>query len=218
MIHIIHFIKRKSLFLLGFIFVGILNILGSFFNHSNRNDSLFIDSASADIASWVGTDAGGAGGASCGGCSSGAGCFKEGTIISAPLGSKEIQLVSSGDIVYGFDAESGEIGEFSVLKTMKHSWDEVGNLYPILEVMHERGVLFVTSNHQFYKKDSLFGKFKDFDEIGNFKKGDFLILEDGKKSIIFDIKNADRYNFVYNFEVEKVHTYIAGGVRVHNDK
>ena len=63
----IQLLKKKALFFLGVLFTGFVSVLSFFI--SSRDDSLFVTTASADIASWSGTDAGGGGGSSCGGCS-----------------------------------------------------------------------------------------------------------------------------------------------------
>jgi hypothetical protein len=218
--NILKIIRKKFLLFVGVLFTAFLSLLSFLLSSSSKDDSLFVSTASADIASWAGTDAGGgSGGGSCGGCSSGGGaCFPRGVLISCMYGFKEVQDIVVGDIVVGFDIESGRVGEYAVVKTMKHSWEESGKVSPLIKITHENGSIVLTSNHQVYKKGDTAGKIKDFNEASSFKIGDYLTLGDGTSSKILEISKEAKYDFVYNFEVDKVHTYIASNVRVHNDK
>ena len=68
--NMINFLKKKTLFMFGVLFTGVMSILSFFINNSSKDDSLFVPIVSADISAWSGTDAGGgSGGSSCGGCS-----------------------------------------------------------------------------------------------------------------------------------------------------
>jgi len=57
---------------------------------------------------------------------------------------------------------------------------------------------------------------KEWVEAGNLKKGDMLTNRDNELVEIESIKSVDKVVDVYNFEVEKYHTYIAEGIIVHN--
>lgn len=205
----IHKAKKKAMFFFGMLTAGIAGMVGSYLRtHISKSESLltsfrgnqspFALTAHADI-------------------SSGAGCFPSGTLISTPSGTKEIQLLSVGDLVNGFDAETGVLVTAPVLKTLKHSWEEVHTRSPLLIITHERGVITLTENHWVYRRNSRGGEYTHFDRAGMLEVGDVLTLEDGTESVITGIKDGPVYDFVYNLNVDRVHTYCASGVRVHND-
>jgi intein/homing endonuclease len=100
---------------------------------------------------------------------------------------------------------------------MKHSWEEMGAASPLIIITHEKGTLTLTTNHPVYKKGSISKEgYQDFENAGMLKVGDYLTLESGEVSKITTITEGPQYDYVYNIEVDKVHTYNADGVRVHN--
>jgi hypothetical protein len=215
--NILRVTRKKFLLFASVLFTGLFSFLSFLLNHSSKDDSLFAPTASADIAPWTGTDAMtmcADSSCSSGGCSGG-GCFTDSTLVAIPNGKKEIQNIVEGDIVVGFDSKTLQVGQHKVLKTMKHSWDEVHMNSPLIIITHEKGILKVTKNHPLYRKGFSCEGAEDFCEAGAFSVGDTLTLENGDTSKIVSIEDGPEYDFVYNLEVEDVHTYIAGGVRVH---
>lgn len=210
----IHNIKRKTLFFVGIFLTGLLGILNSYMrtNYSKSN-SLVVPTANADVPSAC---------SSCG-CPWTESecavyyCFPVGTPISTPSGCKEIQDVAIGDVIYGFDIETGERGAYPVVKTFKHNKNDADSVYsPLIKITHEKGVLILTDNHLVYRRNGRIGNLANFDRAGMLQIGDMLTLEDGEEVAITAIEGGPEYDFVYNLEVENVHTYFADGVRVHN--
>ena len=136
------------------------------------------------------------------------GCFRAGTKISTPLGYKAIEFIGIGDVVYAFD-KKGNISEGQVTETFKHSTEDTGD--KILEVMHEKGMLYPTDNHYILCKDG-----ETFKEVQRLYLGDKITLEDGSLSEVTGLIEGEDVDYTYNFSVEPQHTYIADGVRVHN--
>lgn len=207
-------IRRKTLFFIGIFLTGLLGILNSYTrtNYSKSN-SLIVPTANADVPSTCG---------SCG-CPWTESqcivyyCFPAGTPISTPSGDREIQDLVIGDLVYGFDIETGERGEYPVTKTFKHGKDDADGVYsPLVNIAHEKGTLSVTENHWVYRRNGRVGEYANFDKAGSLQIGDALTIENGEESAITGIEKGPEYDFVYNLEVENVHTYFASGVRVHN--
>lgn len=73
------------------------------------------------------------------------------------------------------------------------------------------GNLKVTENHYLRVND-------DWREAGSIQKGDWLTDIDGQKTVVRSLEYIRGKFMVYNLEIEKYHTYFAGGVWVHNQK
>jgi hypothetical protein len=212
-IYMIQKAKKRTLFLVGLLFTGIIaSIAGQLRSGYSKEESLFVSTASADVASYTGGQWTGDG---CAGCCDG--CFPADTLVSTPEGQKKIQDIQEGETVYGFNAETGAVTVSTVTKTFKHSWEEVGEASPLVVVAHEKGTLTLTTNHPVYKKGSISKEgFQDFENAGNLKIGDVLTTESGDGVAIVNIMEGPQYDYIYNLEVGEVHTYNAGGIRVHN--
>lgn len=209
-------VKKRSLFLVSILVTGLLGLVS---NHLRTNfskeDSLLITTVYADFVDWT-VDSGSACGDGCGGCSGG-GCFPAGTLISTPSGKKEIQDMKVGDKIYGFNVETGEVVTSFVTETIKHSWDDVGKKSPLIVVEHDKGRMVLTTNHPVFKKGSISAEgYKDFEDAGKLIVGDILTTESGEEVKIINIEKGPEYDFVYNLEVDGVHTYNANSIRVHN--
>lgn len=211
--------------------------MSSVSNHVRSNyssdGSLFVSVAHADVSTYatVGDGCGGccgcdssdggtsdaSGGTAGGGVGDGSACFSSGTIVSTPDGGKEIQNIIIGDSVYGFDSVTGTIVVSVVTEIMKHSWDEMSADSPLILITHSKGQLTLTTNHPVYKNGAVSKEgFQDFENAGILKVGDMLTTESGEEVAITGISEGPKYDYVYNIEVDKVHTYIAENVRVHN--
>ena len=103
--------------------------------------------------------------------------------------------------VFSYDEKDDMLKIGKVVKTFFHPKE---NTYLIINNM-----LFITPNHPVLIN-------KEWVEAGNLKKGDMLTNRDNELVEIESIKNVNDVVDVYNFEVEKYHTYIAEGIIVHN--
>ncbi len=212
-------LKQKLFLFFGIFIAGILGVVTSYSRYVkmtvSKEDSLFGATVYADVP--VGGDpvVCECGGCACGGCSGG--CFPAGTQISTQEGITTIETIKVGDMVQSFNPFTGETSNRAVKQIFVHTWEEVGSSSPLLVITHEQGALNVTTNHQIYLKGSTFSDtFPDFTQAQFLKVGDVLTLENGALSRILSITEGPQYDRVYNLEVEDTHTYIAGGVRVHN--
>ncbi len=134
----------------------------------------------------------------------GGGCFLAGTKIALPNGkTKNIEDVEAGDIIETFKSETDNtLVRGTVIKTQNHIVSE----YLIIN-----GALRVTAEHRIWVN----GQWKT---AGDIRVGDTLRGEYATPIIVNSLEKRHELVKVYNFAVEKYHTYIAGGVYVHNDK
>ena len=165
---------------------------------------------------------GGGGGGGGGGYSSTTStCFPIGTPISTPNGIVAIESLNVGDLVYGFDI--GETANYSadlvakpVTQVFKHSWSEADEFSKLIIISHTRGTLNITGNHEILTSSQPGTTYLGFVRAEYLKIGDIIYDEQGQPSEILEISPGEPYDYVYNFEVADVHTYVAGGIRVHN--
>ncbi|MFT3690216.1 Hint domain-containing protein [Paenirhodobacter sp.] len=169
-------------------------------------------------------------------------CFIPGTLISTPTGTAEINSLLPGDLVLAFDP-SADLGRGALVpkrvvrlfqneteEWLRLSWREGG----------EDRELTVTPGHRFLDTE---GRFRRIDEIIE-DAAPTVVLADGAlaqvraERIVWSEATRHLFEEVetvamaagdglahrtggawrsYNFEVEDLHTYVAGGVRVHND-
>jgi predicted phage tail protein len=134
---------------------------------------------------------------------SGSGCFKQGTLISTPTGLVDIVDIKVGSEVLCFD-DLGRLHTSKVVSVNSHSNMKI-NKYRLWG----GNVLFVTPNHWVLNNENTFCEVKDINES--------LSLVDIRGFLVPIIESTfDSIDTVYNFIVEKYHTYIADGIRVHN--
>ncbi|MFA4937117.1 MAG: S8 family serine peptidase [Patescibacteria group bacterium] len=128
-------------------------------------------------------------------------CFLSSTPILMVDGTtKPIEQVQVGDTILAFSEITKELKPDKVGKVFKHTTDQ----YLIIN-----GQLEVTANHLVYSDGQ-------WVEIGQLKMGDKLLNFQGKPEKITSIEIVKKVVQVYNLEVNSYHTYIAGGVVVHN--
>ena len=131
----------------------------------------------------------------------GSGCFLSGTPILLADGSlKPIEAVKVGDLVMAFDEKTKTLKQNKVKETFTHEAEN----YLIIN-----GSLKVTENHPVYSEGQ-------WVEIGTLEVGDELLNAQGELTIITSIQRVKEKAQVYNLEVNRYHTYIAGGIVVHN--
>jgi hypothetical protein len=132
------------------------------------------------------------------------GCFIEGTkILMADGTEKNIEDIETGDYVltrtHSVDAE---LVPARVMKTYKHNVEGYLLINGALGVTREH-VIFVNGKWQL---------------AGDIKVGDILLNSSDEPVTVNSIEFVEDAVRVYNFEVEKNHTYFANDIYVHNDK
>ncbi|MBX7138357.1 MAG: hypothetical protein K1X83_10260 [Oligoflexia bacterium] len=129
-------------------------------------------------------------------------CFLAGTLIEMADGSfTPIEEIKVGDIVRGFNDKDGKFGAYPVVRLFVHP-----NINGYMLVNDE---LKVTSNHAFFAHG-------EWVQLKKLSVGDLLTNREGKPTPLRSIKQIDEIVTTYNFEVDTVHTYVAGGYVVHN--
>ena len=131
------------------------------------------------------------------------GCFLGHTPVRTPQGEQRIDTLQQGDLVLSFD-DRGSFHEAAVLKLHVHENQQVvryrlwGGTY-----------LDATPNHW------VLNQFNAFVEIGTLGDDDCLVDQNGHLRPIVS-REPLPLGTVYNLTVEGHHTFMAGGVRVHN--
>jgi predicted phage tail protein len=137
------------------------------------------------------------------GSSGGGGCFLGHTLVQTPEGPRAIETLQPGDLVVSFD-DQGQLHHAKVLKVHVHEGERV-----VRYRLWGGAVLDATPNHW------VLNQFNAFVEIDTLGGDDCLVDENGHLRPI-----VERTEFctgtVYNLTVEGHHTFIAGGIRVHN--
>lgn len=143
----------------------------------------------------------------------GSACFIAGTLIDTLQGKIPIEKIRKGMMVTAFDERSekivlAKISSILVGKENPRTTDE-------LVIIHaEDATVSVTLEHPFYTFLGQWIKAKEIQEGQILKIMKNGILEDSKVLKVEKIKVKQVP--IYNFEVEKYHTYVANGFVVHN--
>ena len=136
-------------------------------------------------------------------------CFVAGTKVKTVDDEKNIEDIQIGDEVYACDVETGEVDLKKVKQTFVHEE------YEIVHVTVKQTTIDTTIEHPFYVEG--YG----FKPAGELQPGDKVKLLDGTCATVekIAIEYLEQPVYVYNFEVEDVHTYYVSniGVLVHND-
>jgi len=156
-------------------------------------------------------------------------CFPSGTLINTPQGLRPIQDIQVGDEVYSFDAGirwglvdptpvyGSEMVIRKVTDISKHGYNDTPTPAHLIKVIHSNGELVATYNHEVHSltKQSALSD-PGFAKVEDLEPGDIIFAEDGSEVTVTEILPGGEYDYVYNLEVEELHTYIASGIRVHN--
>ncbi len=146
-------------------------------------------------------------------CSGGACvCFAEGTSVLTPSGPAAIESIEVGDLVWSRDEVTGEVTAEHVVHTFVTSDRQVLDL-EIETDAGEHDVLRVTPQHPFWTLDGT------WTVAGDLEVGDRLVSFGGDLARVTDLRPESTRVTVFNFEVERTHTYFVGdiGIWVHND-
>jgi hypothetical protein len=133
----------------------------------------------------------------------GDGCFLGHTLIRTPDGLRAIETLQPGDQVVSFD-DQGALHHATVLKVHVHENERV-----VRYRLWGGAVLDATPNHW------VLNQFNAFVEIDTLGADDCLVDENNHLRPIVERTEHGR-GTVYNLTVEGHHTFIAGGIRVHN--
>ena len=135
-------------------------------------------------------------------------CFVAGTKVIAEDGTKNIECVQTGDLVWAWDEQTGKIELKRVVETY------VSETYEIVYLFIEGEVIITTPSHPFYTNANGWTIAVDL------CAGDVLNLRNGSTTTIQNVKYTRLINpiTVFNFQVEDYHTYFVGknGILVHN--
>src|SRR5258708_6331852 len=136
-------------------------------------------------------------------------CFAADTKVSTPNGDINIQDIGAGDSVYAYDFEGHKVVEEKVKQTFRnvtYHWVEV-------EVGGE--TILATKSHPFWVESE-----QQWFKAVDLKAGMELHLSSGETAAVSSVKVKDleRSETTYNFEVSHQHDYFVGhsSVLVHN--
>ena len=133
----------------------------------------------------------------------GGGCFLGHTLVRVPNGQRRIDELQPGDTVLSFD-DRGELHEAKIVKVHVHEDEQV-----VRYRLWGGSALDATPNHW------VLNQFNAFVEIGTLGDDDCLVDENTHLRPIVG-RDPLCQGTVYNLTVEGHHTFIAGGIRVHN--
>ena len=135
-------------------------------------------------------------------------CFIAGTLVSVEDGHKAIEDVETGDYVWAWDEETGEVALKQVVETYVRASDE------LIHIFVNGEEIITTPDHPFYVP------VKGWTDAANLRAGDILVLVNGEYVIVEKVQHEilEAPVTVYNFQVEDFHTYFVAntGVLVHN--
>jgi hypothetical protein len=138
-----------------------------------------------------------------GGGGGGGGCFLGHTLVRTPNGQRRIDELQAGDQVLSFD-DKGTLHEATILKVHEHPNERVFRYQ-----LWGGASLDATPNHW------VLNQFNAFVAIGSLGADDCLVDENNHLRPIVGREELPA-GTVYNLTVEGHHTFIAGGIRVHN--
>lgn len=133
----------------------------------------------------------------------GGGCFLGHTLVRVPNGQRRIDELQPGDAVLSFD-DRGELHEAKIVGVHVHENEKV-----VRYRLWGGSVLDATPNHW------VLNQFNAFVEIDTLDDDDCLVDENSHLRPIVG-RDPLCHGTVYNLTVEGHHTFIAGGIRVHN--
>jgi hypothetical protein len=133
----------------------------------------------------------------------------------ADMSTRSIERIKAGDVVLSYDPATGSILPGRVVKTFARPYAKGANLAQV------NGTIVATPEHPFFVNGGWVsaGKLRVGDELLRVRTGETnWVASSGVSERVtsIDIKPSPSDIFVYNFEVERQHTYFAGGVLVHN--
>ncbi|WP_343680070.1 polymorphic toxin-type HINT domain-containing protein [Chryseobacterium arthrosphaerae] len=133
-------------------------------------------------------------------------CFTEGTLVVTEKGSKKIEDIQEGDLVWSYNEETGKKELKKVVELSRNTSSS------LVKIFVNGTEITCTPEHPFYVNGS-------WVEAKDLTQGMLLTTLDGKNSHVESINFLDEKVKVYNFEVEDNHNYYVSekGFLVHND-
>ncbi|MBI2639000.1 hypothetical protein HYW83_05420 [Candidatus Peregrinibacteria bacterium] len=167
-------------------------------NDKTLFDSFYVRPSEYNMSRFTTTDPFSVGAAEKGGC------FLPGTLILMADGSqKPIEEIRVGDVILTkADDFSSQLVKDTVVRTFEHTVGE----YLVIN-----GSLKVTPIHRMFAN----GGWKTAGEV---RLGDWFLDYRGRQVFVTSLEKTYNRVKVYNFETERLHTYFADGIYVHNDK
>lgn len=137
-------------------------------------------------------------------CTNGSNCFAAGTLVSTPEGLQPIEQIKAGDLVVSADPETGAVVSSRVAGTFvtpDHVVFDVTFRASPRPIRVTRGHLWFTLDRGWIPTEEL-------------EPSEPLLRADGAIERVDDVLDVDAHETVYNFEVERTHTYFVGEARV----
>jgi len=133
-------------------------------------------------------------------------CFAAGTLVLTPAGERPIEAIQAGDLVLSWDFAQAALVPAPVVATMQHGGSAVLALH-----LANGTILQVTAEHPLWVRG-------DWLPAGRVRVGDALSHAAGVLTPVRVVTiQQGAVTDVYNIEVgHSDHTYVAGGILVHN--
>ena len=141
-------------------------------------------------------------------------CFIAGTLVHTTEGLKPIEQIQANDQVKSFD----EVMQTNTWQKVKRTFKKTTE--KLIKVIAGKDTIFATPEHPFYIVNEVNDGSKQgsWTYAGSLKTGLKVLLTGGLLASVSELQAIDSFATVYNFEVEKTHTYYVGteGILVHN--
>ncbi len=135
-------------------------------------------------------------------------CFVAGTEVLVKDGTKSIECIQIGDLVWAWDEATDTVALKEVVETYINETDE------LIHVFVSGQEILTTPSHPFYSP------VKGWTEAVHLRAGDILVLVNGEYVVVEKVQHEilETPVRVYNFQVKDYHTYYVteAGVLVHN--
>ncbi|MDD6296585.1 MAG: polymorphic toxin-type HINT domain-containing protein, partial [Firmicutes bacterium] len=148
----------------------------------------------------ISTVAGGAAGGASANALPGHSCFIAGTEVLTEDGTKKIEDIHAGEMVWAWDEQTGDVSLKKVVETYVNETTELTHIF----VGGEE--IVATPGHPFYSP------VKGWTEACELRAGDILVLVNGEYVVVEQVQHEllESPVKVYNFQVEDYHTYYVG--------
>jgi hypothetical protein len=124
--------------------------------------------------------------------------FSADTDVSTPDGDRPISEIQVGDVVYGYNEETGEIGTFEVTNTISHEDPEIAYL------VIDGKTIETTPGHPFYTSDG------EWVEVKDLELGDLIMNLDLEYGTVESIEIVPQVQVMYDLTVDEVHNFAVG--------